>query len=95
MKMQNNGFKKSKKIVFPVRFDLKVIMTTKEDPIENMKAIEPILSELNIEYKDWSHKPSGKGTYTSFSVNVLIKDQDTLTKLYENLGAIPGVKMAL
>lgn len=95
MKMQNNGFQKSKEIVFPVRYDLKVIMTAKEDPNENIKAIEPILSELKIDYKDWSHKPSGKGTYTSFSVNVLIKDQHTLTKLYEKLGLIPGVKMAL
>jgi len=94
MKIQNNGFD-PKKIIFPVRYDLKVIMITIEDPKENIKAIEPVLNELNIDFKKWSHKSSGKGTYTSYSVNVLIKDQNILTKLYEKLSNIPGVKMAL
>lgn len=94
MKTQNNGLD-DKKITFPVRYDLKVIMMTKEDPNINIKAIEPVLKDLNIEFKKWSHKPSGKGTYTSYSVNVLIKNQDILTQLYKNLSTIPDFKMAL
>lgn len=95
MKTQNNGSAKQEQIIFPVTFDLKVIMITTKDPNENIKALEPVLTELGIRFSKWTHKPSGKGTYTSYSVNVEVKDQKTLTNLYEKLKLVPGVKMAL
>ena len=94
MKMQNNGFG-NKEIKFPVSYDLKVIMLSNENHEENTQLIEPIFSALNIKYKTWSNRPSGKGTYTSYSINVQIKDQNTMNKLYEELKKIPQVKMAL
>jgi len=95
MKLQNNGLKKQDKLKFPVKFDLKVIMTTLDDNQENIDALEPVLKKLNISFGKWSHKPSGKGTYTSYTVSVRIISQEILTQLYKDLKTVPGVKMAL
>ncbi|NOR86323.1 MAG: DUF493 family protein [Bacteroidales bacterium] len=95
MKTQNNGFAKEDKIKFPVNFDLKVIMFTQPDPQVSIAELESLLVQLNIPFKNWRHKPSGKGTYTSFTVSVHLETQDLMTKLYANLKTVPGVKMAL
>lgn len=95
MNTKNNGFPKQEQINFPVSFDLKVIMISTPDPNVNIEALEPVLSELMIPYSNWAHKPSGKGTYTSYSVKIKVKDQKTLTELYKKLKLVPGVKMAL
>lgn len=95
MKLQSNGLKKDEKVKFPVKFDLKVIMTTQEKDQDNIDLLEPLLKKLNISFGKWSHKPSGKGTYTSYSVSVKIISQEILTQVYNDLKTVPGVKMAL
>lgn len=95
MKLQSNGLKKDEKVKFPVKFDLKVIMITQEKDQDNIDLLEPLLKKLNISFGKWSHKPSGKGTYTSYSVSVKITSQEILTQLYNDLKTVPGVKMAL
>lgn len=95
MTLQTNGAKKEQKVKFPVKFDLKVIMTTQEKDQINIDLLEPVLKNLNISFGKWSHKPSGKGTYTSYSVSVRIISQEILTQLYNDLKIIPGFKMAL
>lgn len=95
MKIQNTGFNKNDKVQFPVNFDLKVIMFTDPDPNNSITTLEALLMHLNIPFKNWSHKPSGKGTYTSFTVNIRIESQKLMTELYEKLRDIPEVKMAL
>lgn len=95
MKLQSKGLKKEEKIKFPVKFDLKVIMTTQENNQNNIDLLEPVLRSLDISFGQWSHKPSGKGTYTSYSVNVKIISQEILTQLYNDLKVVPGFKMAL
>lgn len=95
MKLPSNGLKKEEKIKFPVKFDLKVIMTSQENNQDNIILLEPVLNKLNISFGKWAHKPSGKGTYTSYSVNIRITSQEIMTQLYEQLKTIPGVKMAL
>ncbi len=95
MKLQSNGLKKEQKLKFPVKFDLKVIMTTQEKDQLNIDLLEPVLNNLNITFGKWTHKPSGKGTYTSYSVSVRILSQEILTQLYNDLKTVPGVKMAL
>jgi putative lipoic acid-binding regulatory protein len=95
MKINNNGFAKKDKIKFPVDFDLKVIMFTQEDPNISIAELESLLIKLEIPFKNWRHKPSGKGTYTSFTVNVHLKSQALMIQLYQDLRTIPGVKMAI
>jgi len=95
MKIQNNGFGKNEKIKFPVRFDLKVIMNTANDHITNINKLEFVLNTLDIAFQNWRHKSSGKGTYTSYTVNVYIISHEKLTNLYADLKNIPEVKMAL
>lgn len=95
MKLQSKGPKKEEKVKFPVKFDLKVIMTTQENNQDNIDLLEPVLRKLDISFGKWSHKPSGKGTYTSYSVNVRIISQEILTQVYNDLKVVPGFKMAL
>ena len=95
MKIQNNGFAKEDKIKFPVNFDLKVIMLTQSDPNISIAELESLLVKLKIPFKNWRHKPSGKGTYTSFTVNIDLDSEKLMTKLYKDLRTVPGFKMAL
>ena len=95
MKIQNNGFAKEDKIKFPVDFDLKVIMYTQPDPQISIAELESLFVQLNIPFRNWRHKPSGKGTYTSFTVSVHLETQELMTKLYNDLRTVPGVKMAI
>lgn len=95
MKIQNNAFGNNQKIKFPVRFDLKVIMNTPEDHTQNISKLEFVLNTLDIAYQNWRQKPSGKGTYTSYTVNVYIISQEKLTHLYTDLKRIPEIKMAI
>jgi len=95
MKIQNNGFGKEDKIEFPVNFDLKVIMLSVDDPSVSIADLELLLIQLKIPFKNWRHKASGKGSYTSFTVNVDIETKILLDKLYLELRTVPGVKMAL
>lgn len=95
MKTKNNSFGGAEKIKFPVRFDLKVIMNTPEKHKTNINKLEFILKLEDIAFQNWRHKSSGKGTYTSYTVNVYIISQQKLEKLYAELKNIPEVKMAL
>lgn len=95
MKIQKNGFAKEDKIKFPVDFDLKVIMFTQPNPQTSIAELELLLVQLKIPFKNWRHKPSGKGTYTSFTVSIHLESQELMTKLYSDLRTVPGVKMAL
>ncbi len=95
MKINNNGFAKQDKIKFPVDFDLKVIMYTQPDPQMSIAELESLFVQLKIPFKNWRHKPSGKGTYTSFTVSIHLETQKLMTKLYNDLKTVPGVKMAL
>ena len=95
MKINTNGFGKEEKIKFPINFDLKVIMLTIDDPTISIAELESLFVKLSIPYKNWRHKPSGKGTYTSFTVNIDIDTQGHLTQLYAELRTVPNVKMAI
>ena len=95
MNIRNNGFAKDEKVKFPVSFDLKVIMLTQPDPQISIAELEQLLVQLEIPFKNWRHKPSGKGTYTSYTVKVDIVSRELMTKLYAQLRGIPNVKMAI
>lgn len=95
MKIQNNPFGKDQEVKFPVRFDLKVIMNTPADHNDNINKLEFVLNTLDIAFHNWRQKPSGKGTYTSYTVNVYIISHEKLSNLYSDLKSIPEVKMAI
>ncbi|OYT16071.1 MAG: hypothetical protein B7C24_09760 [Bacteroidetes bacterium 4572_77] len=95
MKISQNPFGKDDKIEFPVNFDLKVIMITQPDAQISIAELESVLVALAIPYENWRYKASGKGTYTSFTVNIDVVSQKILSTLYENLRSVPNVKMAL
>ena len=95
MKIQNNGLGKDEKILFPVNFDLKIIMHTQSDPQVSIAELESLLIVLKIPFKNWRHKPSTKGTYTSFTVNIDLISDELMKKLYVDLRTVQGFKMAI
>lgn len=94
MKIHNNAFG-NEEINFPVRFDLKVIMNTPDNHKSNIQKLEFLLKTEDIPFRNWRHKASGKGTYTSYTVDVYIISKEKLERMYSDLRKIPEVKMAL
>jgi putative lipoic acid-binding regulatory protein len=95
MKKINNGLNTSEKLKFPVQFDLKVIMESPDDHQNHIDKLENILNSLSIAFHNWRYKPSEKGTYTSYTVNVYVITQKKLKDLFAELKTIPEVKMAI
>lgn len=83
------------KLKFPVSYELRVIMETQEKDEQNIEAIRMVLEKIRIPHKDWGMRKSGEGTYTSYSVKVMVKDHSTLKLLYQELNSVPGVKHAI
>ncbi len=84
-----------KEIQYPVSFDLKVIMGVAHSKDAQIEAIEKVLTGLDIPFKNWRHKQSGKGNFISHTVNVHIDSQSLMHNLYTQLKTIPDIKMAL
>lgn len=85
----------NQKILFPVIFDLKVIMDAKIPESDHKNNLSKIFLELDISFKNWRSKLSSKKTYISFTVKVKIESQDKLNKLYSEIKKLDSVKMAI
>lgn len=82
------------KLIFPVVFDLKVIMI-KTVPQENQDILKKILVGRSIPHDNWSTKPSKEGKYISFTVQVTIHNKEMMDILYADLKQEPLVKFAI
>ncbi|HOG66534.1 MAG TPA: DUF493 family protein [Bacteroidales bacterium] len=83
------------KLVFPVTFDIKIIIESIH-PIEQSNAyLRAIFSQLRIPNSNWRTMHSAEGKYVSFTIQVDLKDNDLMQKLYSELKTIPGIKLAL
>lgn len=90
-----NPFGENKKIIFPVNYDLKIIVQANNRHEDNRAMFEQVFVQLGISFLNWRHKESGKGKYTSYTVHVRILNESIMKNLYEELSKIPGVKMAI
>jgi putative lipoic acid-binding regulatory protein len=80
---------------YPVRFDLKAIVKASIKKQESINNIEYLLNKHKVPFENWRSKPSSGGKYISFTVNVEIRSQQILEKLYADLKKVPGLKFAL
>ena len=94
LKSDKNPFG-GKKILFPVIYDLKVIMDSLSTEEKHRNDLSKIFLELDIPFKNWRSKLSSKKTYVSFTVKVKINSQSTLDKLYSEIKKLDSVKMAI
>ena len=95
MPVPENPLESKEKIIFPVNYDLKIILVANDLHNENKAMIEQVLVKLGISFLNWRHKDSGKGKYTSYTVHVRIVSEEIMKKLYLELRSIPGFKMAI
>jgi putative lipoic acid-binding regulatory protein len=93
--MGNNGLEKKQKIEFPVSYGLKVIMDNSKAKDEHIDNIKYVLLKLEISFKEFSHKLSSNGKYISFTVMVMIKNEQMFKALYLGLQKLPGIKYAM
>ena len=83
------------RIQFPLTYDLKVIMVSQDDNLENEKKIRSILNKLEIKTQTWNQKFSSQGKYISYSVNITLNNQYKMDSLYQELKLDPNIKFAI
>ncbi len=89
---QKNG---SKKIEFPITYVLKVITNFIKTKEQHQKEIEDIFHRQKVPFDFLIAKKSSKETYISFSIRVTLINKLQMDHLYQELGKLPGVKLAL
>ena len=91
---KNNLFG-DEEVKFPVNYDLKVILDNKGDKETHQGSIEKVLKSHKISFSSWRSKFSSNDKYISFTVNININSHEQMTKLYESIKTIDGIKIAL
>ena len=85
----------NQKIQFPVSFNLKIISIIYDSSQSAYSRFEKILDKHGVKHSGWSSKPSSGGKYSSYRVDVTIRDDETFRKIYADLGALEGVKCVI
>lgn len=93
--MQNKDPFANKKIKFPVTYEIKVIVDATIAESTTKSEFEEIVKKLNIPSNGWRKKLSSKGTYISYTSNVVLKNETLMNSLYSDLKGITGLKMAI
>lgn len=84
-----------KKIEFPVQYEMKIVVAF-EKTIEHIKmAILEICNRMKVTHEFISEKISSKQNYISFTISVLLENQQQMSSFYEELRKLPGLKMAI
>lgn len=82
-------------IDFPVNLDLKIIVVKGEKEGGYEKELAAVLSSIDIFSISWREKPSSKGTYISYTVNVDVKTRQQFDEMYEVFKDIEYVKTVI
>jgi len=90
----NNEKPDTKKIKYPVNYQLKLIMDNTIPTDENIKNISEKLNGLQIKFGSFNSRLSAKSTYISLGVMVRIISADQFKVLYEELKDVKGLKTA-
>lgn len=90
-----NKINTNKKINFPIKYDLKVIILSISSEEENKITLKKIFSDLKIPFKYISTNKSKTAKYLSFTYNITVPSQSIFDKLYSSLNKIKGIKAAI
>jgi putative lipoic acid-binding regulatory protein len=82
-------------INFPVSYELKAIFIEPSAQEMHKANLAKTFDALQVEYKLEDQKLSKKGNYISFTYAVHLDNHEQMTKLYEALKKIDGLKFAL
>jgi len=84
-----------KTLRFPVKTDIKIIMDNSLSQEDAKMEIEKACGKSKIYSTGFSVKESSGGKFKSYSINVILKNRNSMEALYADLGAISGIKMVL
>ncbi|MBE0639853.1 MAG: DUF493 domain-containing protein [Bacteroidales bacterium] len=80
---------------FPLVFDLKVIVDNQHPEEYSRAHLRTLFSQLEIPNTNWRSRLSAEGKYISFTIEVFVKTDEMMKKLYADLKTLPGIKLAL
>jgi putative lipoic acid-binding regulatory protein len=83
------------KIDFPITYVLKVVTSFIKTKEQHQKEIEDVFLRQKVPFDFLIAKKSSKETYISFSIRVTLINKLQMDHLYQDLGKLPGVKLAL
>ncbi|HMM12310.1 MAG TPA: DUF493 family protein [Bacteroidales bacterium] len=83
------------KIIFPVTYVLKIVLDTHMLPMIQKEEMERLFLRVKVPFAFLSSRPSSKGNYVSYSVQVTLTDYEQMTQLYGDLRSLPGIKFAV
>ncbi|MFA8450769.1 MAG: DUF493 family protein [Bacteroidales bacterium] len=84
-----------KKIKFPTSYIIKLIVDSKTPENISRSEFEKIATKLKVPYGGWTKKESSKGTYTSYSSKITLRDEKTMKQLYADLKSMTNLKLAI
>lgn len=82
-------------VEYPINYNLKVVLDTKETTEIQQRNIELILEDVGVEYTFASTKQSSKGSYVSYTIKVRLDNREQMENLYARLKLLPGIKFAV
>jgi putative lipoic acid-binding regulatory protein len=88
----NNG---NGHLIFPQVIDVKAIFVNQSSEQQSQAHLKALLSRLEIPNTNWRSRESAAGNYISFTIQVILKSEDLMKKLYSELKSLPGIKLAL
>ncbi len=80
---------------FPLSFNLKVIMNNNSDLSVLQTQISSHLNSSGVKHSEWKHTLSKKGSYVSFSVQVVLQSLDIMETMYAGFKSMKDVKMVI
>jgi putative lipoic acid-binding regulatory protein len=95
MQINDQDKLKNEKIIFPIDYNIKIILDATITEQESKAEILAVFENLDIPHFDWKTKLSSGGKYISFTIEIKIKDQPSFDSLYKQLNNIDGIKWAV
>lgn len=93
--MANECIFKNETIIFPITYELKLIVSTDIPTVITKDGIELIFNDLKIPFTFIQEKESAKGNYSSITYRITLIDKAQMDLLYFKLNSLPALKMAI
>ena len=82
-------------IDFPVSFDLKIIVVKDSSRESYIEDLGTVLRNIGIKHSNWREKPSSKGTYISYTVNVNVGSREIFDLMYVKFKELDYIKTVI
>lgn len=84
-----------KKLIFPLNFDIKVIVVATVPVEESKSSISQVFSDCKVVHSFVNIRTSAKGNYITYTYNIDLESQEQMNAVYDALKNVPGIKFAI